>query len=144
MNHDSRTNAMAVLVVVLASPLSFAQPPGDVPPRDPLPMIQLAQTIATEMGALCSKRFPDLKVSLDNAYQSWPLRSISITIQVNGNDYQNPTLVFLASTMRRDFFTEEEAKSRKGCEDYPAFLAKMASDIPPNILAPFVRPKKAP
>src|SRR5262245_43881471 len=115
MSNGRSSNPVVLLVLVVMSQLSVAQSPGNIPPRDPLPMIQFAQTIAAEMGALCSNRFPELKASIDRAYESWPLRSISISIRVNGMEYQNPALAFLVSTMRRDFSVEEETKSRKGC-----------------------------
>jgi hypothetical protein len=105
-------------------------------------MIQLAQTVATEMGALCSKRFPDLKASIDKAFQSWPLRSVTISVQVNGRDYESPTLAFIVSTIRQDFLAADEGESRKACADYPAFLAKVAGDIPPSALGPFIAPAK--
>jgi len=134
-------NARSGLAAALLSlPLiaSAQNNPGAIP-TDPLPMIQLATVVASEMRRACAARFPDLADSIEAIYRGWPLSTVSIKVFVNGREYTNPVHAAIVERFKQDFAKQAQDKSRMDCENFPSLLTGLTRDIPAAQLAPFTR-----
>jgi hypothetical protein len=103
-------------------------------PSDPLPALQIAVAVGSEVGRLCKERFPDLAPKIDEAFKSWPLNGVSVQILVNGKEYISQFIEALIAQIREDFTREEISESRKGCAAIETTLAALTRKVPDPFL----------
>ena len=104
------------------------------PRPDPLPLIQLATTIAPQIKDLCIARFPDLKAAIEQQWAAWPLKDVKVQILVNGREYVSPFIADIAA----EFNAEPPEKLRPGCEGFGEMLASFIARVPQDVLRPFL------
>ncbi len=134
---------VAILMVVVAalSVPAFAQEAA--PPPDHLLAVQIAVTLGAEVKKLCEERFPEITAQVEEKFNAWPLSKVTIQILVNGKEYVSPFIQAVASQMRQEFYRDDEAKSKSGCQEIDKVLDSLTRGAPPGALDPFLPANKS-
>jgi hypothetical protein len=131
----ARHMAIVVFLVVGLNAPALAQ---QAAPPDHLPAVQIAVVLGAEVKKLCEERFPDITPQVEEKFNAWPLSKVTIQILVNGKEYISPFIQALASQIRQEFYRDDEAKSKSGCEEIDKILESFTRGAPPGALDPFL------
>jgi hypothetical protein len=104
--------------------------------------VMMTKAIVDELRKQCTAAYPELKATIDEAYNAWPFARTTITIKVNGKDYVSPGITSIVEDVRAQYRAGDDARNRRECEGFKGQLEALVQRMPMDTLKAFIVPAK--